>query len=223
MFTTERSNLVVSQDEHAKVANYLAVRYGNDTFNLPPLNLKSFFYAIRYHDRGFGFQDTFPILEMSTQNRVSVLEKGFYEETFDPISDLLIMNHIIRLGEDGPQNTEFIEMLVKMKQKKDQYQKAHNLDPVKFTIADRPFDFLDSVSFNLCFLQPHSETIMIIPNQNKPEPIPVSIDVNDKHECLIKPWPFKTRSVHGIIIAHEKDGYPYSKQVWVSYFVLPKT
>ena len=64
MFKSKRRPIVTPQSEHLKLVGALAMLWGNDEFDMPPVERTSLIAGIGLHDRGYGFLDTASIGEM---------------------------------------------------------------------------------------------------------------------------------------------------------------
>jgi len=57
MFKSKRRPIVTPQSEHLKLVGTLAMFWGNDDFDLPPIERESMVLGMGTHDRGYGYLD----------------------------------------------------------------------------------------------------------------------------------------------------------------------
>ena len=55
MFRSKTQNLIFPQAEHSRLAGTIANLWGNDDFDRPNFNFKSFVTGVTLHDVGYGY------------------------------------------------------------------------------------------------------------------------------------------------------------------------
>jgi hypothetical protein len=65
MFKSKRRSVVTPQSEHLKLVGTLAMLWGNDAFDAPPVERVSMISGMGSHDRGYGFIDNHPICQQA--------------------------------------------------------------------------------------------------------------------------------------------------------------
>ena len=65
MFKSKRRQIVIPQSEHLRLVGALAMLWGNEDFDIPPVERVSMVAGMGLHDRGYGHLDNSAIGEMS--------------------------------------------------------------------------------------------------------------------------------------------------------------
>jgi len=206
MFKSKRRPLVTPQSEHLKLVGTLAMLWGNDAFELPPIERESMILGMGTHDRGYGYLDNHPIGGMDDSEWFPVARRTFTMPCSDVVADTIVKYHFRRLASHDQSpgrkalTAEFTAAL-------DEHLKAHNLSKELFDRIDRITNLCDSLSFSLCFEVPASGEISIFPRNGEDKEVAVKYRVEDG---LISadPWPFAVDSYEGYLVAYQSDGYP---------------
>ena len=206
MFKSKRRPLVTPQSEHLKLVGTLAMLWGNDAFELPPIERESMILGMGTHDRGYGYLDNHPIGGMDDSEWFPVARRTFTMPCSDVVADTIVKYHFRRLASHDQSpgrkalTAEFTAAL-------DEHLKAHNLSKELFDRIDRITNLCDSLSFSLCFDVPASGEISIFPRNGEDKEVAVKYRVEDG---LISadPWPFAVESYEGYLVAYQSDGYP---------------
>jgi hypothetical protein len=206
MFKSKRRPLVTPQSEHLKLVGTLAMLWGNDAFELPPIERESMILGMGTHDRGYGYLDNHSIGGMDDSEWFPVARRTFTMPCSDVVADTIVKYHFRRLASHDQSpgrkalTAEFTAAL-------DEHLKAHNLSKELFDRIDRITNLCDSLSFSLCFEVPASGEISIFPRNGDDKEVAVKYRVEDG---LISadPWPFAVDSYEGYLVAYQSDGYP---------------
>jgi len=206
MFKSKRRQIVTPQSEHLKLVGTLAMLWGNDQFDAPPIERESMISGMGLHDRGYGYLDNSPIGGMSDEEWQDIARSGFNMDGSDAAADAIVKYHIRRLASHG--KTDIRKTLfAEFSQGVDEHLKRHNLSQVTFDRMDRITDLLDSLSFELCFDAPASGRIDIFPHNGEDKEVTVEYQVKDG-EITVSPWTFSVDQHIGYLIAYQMDGYP---------------
>ena len=218
MFKSKRRAIVTPQSEHLKLVGTLAMLWGNDEFDVPPVERKSLIAGIGLHDRGYGYLDNHPIGEMEDEEWFPVARRTFYMPCSDVVADTIVKYHFRRLAghSDTPGrkalHAEFSAAL-------DEHLKVHNLSKELFERIDRITNLCDSISFSFCFGVPASGEISIFPRTDDDKEITVKYHVEDG-VLSANPWPFSVDEHQGYLVAYKLDGYPEQLDPVILPFVL---
>lgn len=215
MFRSKQRQIITPQSEHLKLVGTLAMLWGNDQFDHPPIERFSMIAGMGLHDRGYGYLDNSPIGGMTTEEWVPIARRGFTMPCSDAVADAIVKYHIRRLASKDPSEirkaltTEFSQAI-------DEHFNQHNLSKKLFDRMDRITDLLDRLSFEFCFDVPASGSISIFPRNGEDIEINVQYHVEDG-EISVTPWPFSVDYYKGYLIAYKSDGYPER----LDPFILP--
>src|SRR5574342_37154 len=206
MFRSKRRPVVTPQSEHLKLVGTLAMLWGNNTFEAPPIERTSMIIGMGLHDRGYGYLDNNPIGGMGEAEWNGIARRGFYMRCSDIVADTIVKYHIRRLAahddsvERKAMTTEFSWVI-------DQQLKGNNFSKELFDRIDRITDLCDSLSFSFCFDVPASGEISIFPRNDEDRELIVDYRVEDS-VITANPWPFSVDSHVGYLVAYKVDGYP---------------
>ena len=206
MFRSKRRSIVTPQSEHLKLVGTLAMLWGNDQFDHPPIESKSMISGMGLHDRGYGYLDNSPIGGMTAEEWLPIARRGFNMPCSDVVADAIVKYHIRRLASSDPSETRKA-LTVEFSQAIDEYLDQHNLSQTLFERMDRITDLLDRLSFEFCFDAPASGSISLFPRNDEDTEVNVQYHVEDG-EINITPWPFSVDEHRGYLVAYQMDGYP---------------
>jgi hypothetical protein len=218
MFKSKRRPIVTPQSEHLKLVGTLAMLWGNDEFDVPPVERDSLIAGIGLHDRGYGYLDKNPIGEMEDSEWFPIARRTFNMPCSDLIADTIVKYHFRRLAGhfDTPGrkalHAEFSAAL-------NEHMKEHNLSKELFDRIDRITDLCDSLSFSFCFDVPASGEISIFPRNDEDTEVKVKYHVEDG-VISADPWPFSVDAYEGYLIAYKIDGYPETLDPVILPFAL---
>lgn len=194
------------QSEHLKLVGTLAMLWGNDDFDVPPVERESMIAGMGLHDRGYGYLDNHPIGGMDDSEWFPIARRGFYMECSDVVADTIVKYHFRRLAgrDDSPGRKALAD---EFSTSIDEQLKNHNLSKELFERMDRITDLCDRISFNFCFDAPASGEIPVFPRNGEDGEVTVKYHVEDG---LISaaPWPFSVDRYEGYLVAYKLDGYP---------------
>jgi hypothetical protein len=220
MFKSKRRPIVTPQSEHLKLVGTLAMLWGNDTFDLPPIERESMILGMGTHDRGYGYLDNAPIGEMGESAWFPIAHRTFTMPCSDVVADTIVKYHFRRLAsyDDSPGRKA---LTVEFSKAIDEHLKEHNLSEELFDRIDRITNLCDSLSFSFCFDVPASGEISIFPRNGEDTEVTVKYHVEDG-VISAEPWPFSVDSYEGYLVAYQSDGYPERLDPVILPFVLKK-
>ena len=206
MFRSKRRPIITPQSEHLKLVGTLAMLWGNDEFDMPPIERDSMISGMGLHDRGYGYLDNSPIGGMSDEEWQGIARCGFNMEGTDAVADAIVKYHIRRLASHG--TTDIRRALyAEFQQGVENHLQRHNLSHTLFDRMDRITDLLDRLSFELCFDVPASGSIAIFPRNDEDKEVTVEYHV-ENGEINVTPWPFSVDDHRGYLVAYQTNGYP---------------
>jgi len=220
MFKSKRRPIVTPQSEHLKLVGTLAMLWGNEEFNLPPIQRESMILGMGTHDRGYGYLDNHPIAEMDASEWFPIARQTFYMPCSDLVADTIVKYHFRRLADhdDSPERKALTEEFSKAI---DEHLEKNDLSKELFDRIDRITNLCDSLSFSLCFDVPASGEILIFPRNDEETEVAVKYHVEDG---LIStdPWPFSVESYQGYLLAYKSDGYPETLEPVILTYALKR-
>ncbi len=206
MFKSKRRPLVTPQSEHLKLVGTLAMLWGNEDFDFPPIEHTSMIAGMGTHDRGYGYLDNHPIGGMEESEWFPIARQTFYMPCSDVVADTIVKYHFRRLAshDDSAGRKALTE---EFSNAIDEHLEKHNLSETLYDRIDRITNLCDSISFSFCFDVPASGEIPIFPRNGNNTEVTVKYHVEDG---LISatPWPFSVDTYEGYIVAYKSDGYP---------------
>lgn len=215
MFKSKSRPIVIPQSEHLRLVGALAMLWGNDDFDIPPVERNSMITGMSLHDRGYGLLDNSAIGEMSEEEWHGIARRSFSMFNSDVIADTIVKYHIRRLT--GYSNThERRTMAAEFSQAIDDQIKSHSLSKEVFDRLDRVTELTDNISFAFCFDSPDSSEVSIFPQNGEDTEIPIRYSVQNG-TIHVSPWPFSVDTYDGYIFAYRMDGYPER----LDPFILP--
>ena len=206
MFKSKRRPIVTPQSEHLKLVGTLAMLWGNDAFELPPIERESMILGMGTHDRGYGYLDNHSIGGMDDSEWFPVARRTFTMPCSDVVADTIVKYHFRRLASHD-QSAGRKALTAEFTAALDEHLEAHNLSKELFDRIDRITNLCDSLSFSLCFDVPASGEISIFPRNGEDKEVAVKYHVEDG-VISADPWPFSVDSYEGYLLAYQSDGYP---------------
>lgn len=206
MFKSKRRQIVTPQSEHLKLVGTLAMLWGNDQFDQPPIEHNSMIAGIGLHDRGYGYLDNSPIGGMGEEEWNVIARRGFGMPCSDVVADTIVKYHIRRLARNDKSLVRKA-LAAEFSQAIDEQVKASNLSKTLFDRIDRITDLCDTLSFSFCFDVPASGSISIFPRNDQDAEVSIQYHVEDG-EITVTPWPFSVDEHQGYLVAYRMDGYP---------------
>lgn len=206
MFKSKRRQIVTPQSEHLKLVGTLALLWGNDDFDTPPIDRHSMIAGIGLHDRGYGYLDNSPIGGMTDEEWQIIARRGYMMECSDIVADTIVKYHFRRLASNGASeirkalHAEFTQIL-------DEHLEKHKLSRPLFDRIDRITDLCDMLSFQFCFDAPASGSVTIYPRNEGDIQVNMQYHVEDG-EINVSPWPFSVDEHRGYLVAYHADRYP---------------
>jgi hypothetical protein len=221
MFRSKRRPIVIPQSEHLRLAGTLAMFWGNDDFDAPPINRSTMISGMGQHDRGYGTLDNLAIGGMSEEEWNQVARRGFYMQYSDIVADTIAKYHIRRLASHGS-SEERRRMTSEFSQAIDRQVKERNLSQTLFDRVDRLTEFCDKVSFDFCMDVPASGGVSVYQRNNGDEEVLVQYHVEDEVIHAV-PWPFSVTRYESYLIAYRSDGYPDELDPLILPYLLEQT
>lgn len=215
MFKSRSRPIVIPQSEHLRLVGALAMLWGNEDFDSPPVERNSMVAGMGLHDRGYGTLDHSAIGEMSEEEWQHIARRSFSMFGSDLTADTIIKYHIRRLAtySDTDQRkaltSEFSQVI-------DDQLKSHALSKEVFDRMDRITELTDNISFTFCFDVPDSGEVSIFPKNDSATEIAVRYQIANG-TIQVEPWPFSVTRYDGYILAYPLDGYPER----LDPFILP--
>ena len=162
MFKSKRRPIVIPQSEHLRLVGALAMLWGNDDFDLPPVERNSMIAGMALHDRGYGLLDNAVIGEMGDEEWQTIARRSFYMVSSDVIADPIIKYHIRRLVSYSDTDERKV-MTAEFSQEIEKQLKSQNLSRQVFDRLDRITELTDTISFAFCFDVPDRGEVLIFP------------------------------------------------------------
>ena len=206
MFKSKRRPIVTPQSEHLKLVGTLAMLWGNDDFDSPPVDRASMIAGMGLHDRGYRYLDNHPIGGMDDSEWFEIARRGFYMPCSDVVADTITKYHVRRLAE-GSDSAERKALAAEFSAALDEQLKKHNLSKKLFDRVDHITDLCDRLSLRLCFDVPASGEVSIFPRNEEEKQVTIKYHVEDGL-ISANPWPFSVDTYEGYIVAYKSDGYP---------------
>ena len=215
MFKSKSRSIVIPQSEHLRLAGTLAMLWGNEDFDLPPVEQNSMIAGMALHDRGYGLLDNSAIGEMSEEEWQGIARRSFSMDSSDVVADTIIKYHVRRLASYS--NTdERKAMVAEFSQAIDEQIKSHRLLKEVFDRMDRITELTDNISFTFCFDVPDSGAVSVFPRNGEDTEISLQYRV-ENGMIRVAPWPFSVDFYDGYIFAYPLEGYPER----LDPFILP--
>ena len=221
MFQSRKRGIIITQQEHARLAYQLAAAYGNDDFDLPDLPFDSFLTGVLFHDRGFGLLDEHEIGGMDAKEHLKVLRKGALETYSDPVADLVAQFHIRRLlgNKNYPSRDKVgadLDGVI------DTVLDSNQLERTIFERADRITRLCDSMSFDFCKELICQQETRFFSRGCQSETTAIRHRTASLNRMAVSPWPFKPKTINGHVLGYKARGYPARLEpVLIPYLVEP--
>ena len=220
MFKSKSRPILTPQSEHLKLVGTLAMLWGNNDFDFPPIDRESMIAGMGTHDRGYGYLDNHPIGGMDDNEWFPIAQRTFSMPCSDVVADTIVKYHFRRLAshDDSPGRkalTEDFSIAI------DEHLKKHNLSQTLFNRIDRITDLCDSLSFSFCFDVPASGKISIFPRNDEDTEVIVKYHV-ENGLISANPWPFSVGSYEGYLVAYKLNGYPETLDPVILTYTLKK-
>jgi hypothetical protein len=206
MFKSKRRAIITPQSEHLRLAGTLAMLWGNNDFDSPPIDRSAMIIGVGLHDRGYGFLDNLAIGGMNEEEWIGVARRGFYMQYSDIVADTIAKYHIRRLA-SRDESAERKALTAEFSQIIDEQLNQNGLSKALFDRIDRITDLYDKISFDFCMDVPDSGRVSIYPRNSEDTEVLVQYRVEDG-VIRVTPWPFSVKSYEGYLIAYQSDGYP---------------
>lgn len=220
MFKSKRRPIVTPQSEHLKLVGTLAMLWGNDQFDTPPIERVSMIMGMGLHDHGYGYLDNSPIGGMPDEEWEVIARRGFNMECSDVVADTIIKYHLRRLASHGTSEIRK-NLYADFNKSIDDQLKKHNLSQILFDRMDRVTDLLDRLSYELCFDVPASGSISLFPRNSEDDEAIIEYHV-ENGEINVSPWTFSVDEHQGYLIAYHLDGYPERLDPVILPYLLKK-
>lgn len=220
MFRSKRRQVVIPQLEHSRLAGSLALHWGNDTFERPPIDRDSWLAGVTFHDRGYGALDAFAIGEMAEEQWLDLMRASFSRTQHDPAADLIVKLHVRRLlGNEGAPPRQ--ALAAAFDEEIRTWAHTHGLALAAFQRIDRITNFVDRIAFDFSFEAPASGKVAVHPGNDSDQMVELHYSI-DGAAIRVHPWPFAVTGYAGFILGYQADGYPQRLEpLIVPYQVAP--
>lgn len=215
MFRLEDPFVVVTQQEHARLAARMAAEWGNADFDRPPFDFGSFVEGVTLHDWHFGFFDTFPLDDLdggvkTTERQrewLEIAERGLGLAFDDPVAEVVAKRHLLRLvsSEDIPEARAVADRL-RGALAGAIPEAGLTEDAVEF--ADGVTKLCDGAAFHVFRIGTGSYWTTLRARGHDPEPTRVTVTIDTGARVTIDPWPFGCAPFACDLLAFERGGYP---------------
>ncbi len=221
MFQSKQRPIAIPQSEHQKLAGTLALLWGNDSFDRPPVPFESFLAGIGLHDRAYAALDNLPIGGIEEEEWLELTRRGFDMAWADPAADAIAKLHLQRLTGYGRGPARQAQA-AQMAQFLEAHLQQHGLDAVVFRRIDRITDLCDSIAFDFCFEAPTEGSVRIYPRNDQDGEQEIHYRIADGM-IHVDPWPFAVSSHLGYLVGYQLQSYPdILEPVIVPYGLLPQ-
>ena len=180
--------------------------WGNDDFDLPPVERNSMIAGMALHDRGYGLLDNSALGEMSEEEWQGIARRSFSMHSSDIVADTIVKYHIRRLSSYFDTD-ERKTLTAQFSHAIDEQLKSHNLSKKLFDRMDRITALTDNISFTFCFDVPDFGEVSIFPRNGTDTEVSVRYHV-ENGMIRVEPWPFSVDRYEGYILAYPLDSYP---------------
>ena len=220
MFKSKRRQIITPQSEHLKLVGTLAMLWGNDQFDTPPIERNSMVMGMGLHDRGYGYLDNAPIGALRDEEWEGIARRTFTMECSDVIADTIVKYHFRRLAGYGSSeirkklHADFTEGIHSQLER-------HNLSKALFDRTDRITDLLDTLSFEFCFDIPAFGRVSVFPRNGEETEVSIEYHV-ENGEINVHPWTFSVDEYRGYLIAYHAEGYPERLDPCILPYVLKR-
>jgi hypothetical protein len=221
MFKSKRRAIITPQSEHLRLVGTLAMLWGNDDFDSPPIDRSSMITGMGLHDRGYGFIDNLAIGGMKDEEWNDVARRGFYMPYSDSVADTIAKYHIRRLASHDD-SAGRKAMVAEFSGVIDEQLKQNGLSKALFDRIDRITDLCDKISFDFCMDVPATGSVSIYQSNREDKEVLVGYHVADG-VIRVTPWPFSVTSYEGYLIAYQSDGYPEKLDPFLLRYRLERT
>jgi hypothetical protein len=205
VFRSRRRPIVYPQAEHARVAETVAAAWGDGR---PPLPFESFVRGVGQHDRGYGQLDSDGIGETHDDRWLQIQRRGFAVQTDDPVVELVVALHIVRLvssGDTPARRQAAAEFRSQLPSRLD----AAGVTEDDAAAADVVTNVCDRISFELCFEDDSEFSV------GRYSCTSLSAGV-----ATIDPWPLAPPRLEIPAVGYAADGYPDRLQPVEQTFVV---
>ena len=204
MFRSTRRPVVFPQAEHARFSAAIAALWGNERFELPPLDFPSFVRGVALHDRGYGELDGDGIGEVASERWIEIQRRSFEPRKEDPLVDLVVALHVRRLV-SKPWNPagEVREMDAALPA----LRAAAGVGEEEAAAADAITDLCDRIAFDVCFEEPSDWSHPVVTGVGAP-PVEIAYAFDGVGTVTLEPWPLAVPLVRPVLAGFAADGYP---------------
>lgn len=219
MFKSERLPIIVPQQEHARLAGALAMRWGNDIFDRPSIPIESLAKGLIFHHVGYGSFDTVAFRELSEKGILEVFEKDIAADLGDVDAELVNLFHQLRLIKNRLARTNskgFLKLQEKVELMISTKLPRSNFEREDFERANRITHLCDRLSFNFSQGAVAEANVDVFARRGSSEKIGITNELVGTDTIVVDPWPFTGDEVNALIIAYAADQYP---EVLIPYLI----
>ena len=207
MFRSSRRAVVYPQAEHARLSAAIALAWGNEAFERPPVPFDAFVRGVALHDRGYGQLDNDGISEVEPERWLAIQRAGFEPRGAEPLVDLLVALHVRRLVAK-PRSALELDALREMDAALPALHSSAGVSEADAARADRITDLCDRIAFDFCFEVAASGSVEVAPRADAEIRAPVAYAVDGLGRITLTPWPLAVPRATGLIFAYASEGYP---------------
>ena len=194
--------MLFPQAEHARLAGTIALAWGNDRFERPPVPFAAFVRGVALHDRGYDEFDADGIGEVPPERWFAIQLAGYEPRRDEPVADLIVALHLHRLVGNVDRRA-----LSRLSPSLSELAAAAGIDEADAAEADRVTDLCDRIAFDFCFEERRSGSVCVAAAHGA-DAIAVTYAVDGDGGATLAPWPLAPAEVIGLVLGYRADGYP---------------
>jgi len=206
MFKSTQQSIVIPQSEHLKLAGALALLWGNDQFERPPLPYHSVMAGIALHDRSYGYVDNVAIGDVDEETWLAITRRGFYMPCSDMVADVITRHHLLRLV-SGHSEPAYQALKQEMEQVLQAQMAQSGFSAELFKQVDTLTKLCDMISFDFCFGDTDEGTIEVVSDYGRNEKRAIHYRIVNG-QITLDPWPLQVEIYQGYLVGYHLAGYP---------------
>ena len=204
MFRSTRRPVVFPQAEHARFSAAIAALWGNERFELPPLDFPSFVRGVALHDRGYGELDSDGIGEVASERWIEIQRRSFEPRNEDPLVDLVVALHVRRLV-SKPWNPAGVTR--EMDAALPALLAAAGVGEEEAAATDAITSLCDRIAFDVCFEEPSHWSHSVVTGVGV-GPVEIAYAFDGAGTVTLEPWPLAVPLARPVLAGFAADGYP---------------
>lgn len=211
MFESKSLPIIVPQQEHARLAGFLAFSWGNKDFDKPAYSLEAIATGLTFHHMGYGPLDTVAFRELPEDEILEVFKKDIAIELGDVDAELVNLFHQLRLVNNrlARGNSEgFLKLQKKIESMIAAKLTKSNFSREDFEWANRITHLCDRLSFNFCQGEVAEAAVDVYSQRESLQKVSISNWLVGTDTIVVDPWPFAKDEIHFVVIAYLAEKYP---------------